>query len=218
VAATGLPVPKLYELVELDGRHGIVYDRINGEELLKGMLSRPWTLLAGARLLAEEHARIHKHKAEGLPRLKESLHRRISSITLGEQAKERLIGRLTELPDGETLCHGDLHPGNIMVSARGPVIIDWDNAQSGNPLGDVARTCLLLLTGEVRASRPVKWLIGKVKRKAYEVYLRRYCHITGVCRQEIEQWMPLIVATRLTEGIAEERDSLLSMLGGYGII
>jgi aminoglycoside phosphotransferase (APT) family kinase protein len=24
------------------------------------------------------------------------------------------------------LCHGDVHPGNVMVDAHGPILIDWD--------------------------------------------------------------------------------------------
>src|SRR5829696_1360562 len=25
-----------------------------------------------------------------------------------------------------TLCHGDVHPGNVLVDDEGPVVIDWD--------------------------------------------------------------------------------------------
>ncbi|HYN33701.1 MAG TPA: aminoglycoside phosphotransferase family protein [Ilumatobacteraceae bacterium] len=28
--------------------------------------------------------------------------------------------------DGQVVCHGDVHPGNVMMSADGPVLIDWD--------------------------------------------------------------------------------------------
>lgn len=27
---------------------------------------------------------------------------------------------------GQVVCHGDVHPGNVMMSADGPVLIDWD--------------------------------------------------------------------------------------------
>jgi hypothetical protein len=28
--------------------------------------------------------------------------------------------------DGAVVCHGDVHPGNVMMTAAGPVLIDWD--------------------------------------------------------------------------------------------
>jgi hypothetical protein len=29
-------------------------------------------------------------------------------------------------PAGAVVCHGDVHPGNVIMSADGPVLIDWD--------------------------------------------------------------------------------------------
>jgi hypothetical protein len=45
-------------------------------------------------------------------------------------------------PFAPTLIHGDLHPGNVIVSRRGgaagPVLVDWGRARVGSPLEDVA--------------------------------------------------------------------------------
>lgn len=41
----------------------------------------------------------------------------------------------------------DFHPDNVLLAARGPVIIDWPDATRGQPLADVARTSLLLRLG-----------------------------------------------------------------------
>ncbi len=27
---------------------------------------------------------------------------------------------------GQVVCHGDVHPGNVIMTADGPVLIDWD--------------------------------------------------------------------------------------------
>ena len=42
------------------------------------------------------------------------------------------------------MLHLDLHPGNVMFTARGPVVIDWTNARAGAPAADVAMAYLIM--------------------------------------------------------------------------
>src|SRR5215208_6941645 len=60
VHAAGLPVPAAYELVEVEGRTGIVFERIDGVSLLEAVQARPWALFGAIRQLADLHARIHR--------------------------------------------------------------------------------------------------------------------------------------------------------------
>jgi aminoglycoside phosphotransferase (APT) family kinase protein len=39
---------------------------------------------------------------------------------------------------GAVLCHGDVHPGNVLVSGTGPLLIDWDLMCHANPAWDHA--------------------------------------------------------------------------------
>lgn len=36
------------------------------------------------------------------------------------------------------LCHGDVHPGNVLVSSTGPLLVDWDLLCVANPAWDLA--------------------------------------------------------------------------------
>ncbi len=36
------------------------------------------------------------------------------------------------------VCHGDVHPGNVLISANGPLLIDWDLMCVANPAWDHA--------------------------------------------------------------------------------
>ena len=42
------------------------------------------------------------------------------------------------------ILHLDLHPGNVMITPRGPVVIDWCNATEGPPALDIAVSALIL--------------------------------------------------------------------------
>ena len=58
-----------------------------------------------------------------------------------------LHARLHEIPfEGERLLHLDFHPDNVLLSARGPVVIDWANARAGDPALDVAMTWVICAT------------------------------------------------------------------------
>lgn len=48
--------------------------------------------------------------------------------------------------DGGRLLHVDFHPDNVLLSSRGPVVIDWANACSGDPAFDIAMTWVICAT------------------------------------------------------------------------
>jgi len=57
------------------------------------------------------------------------------------------------------VVHLDLHPANVLLSARGPVVIDWTNAREhGDPAMDDALTWLIL---RVHAGRLPAWLFAR---------------------------------------------------------
>jgi aminoglycoside phosphotransferase (APT) family kinase protein len=56
-------------------------------------------------------------------------------------AIEQAVGRDRPLLDEQrgtscVVCHGDLHPGNVIQSADGPVLLDWDLLCLGPPAWD----------------------------------------------------------------------------------
>jgi aminoglycoside phosphotransferase (APT) family kinase protein len=58
------------------------------------------------------------------------------------------------LPDPEQrVLHLDLHPGNVLLCSRGPVVIDWRNTKEGSPDLDVALSALILAETAVGGSR-----------------------------------------------------------------
>lgn len=70
--------------------------------------------------------------------------------------------RLHAIPfDGGSLIHFDLHPDNVLLSPRGPVVIDWTNARGGSAAADVAMTWLILETSAGLPGRLLAWLFRR---------------------------------------------------------
>jgi aminoglycoside phosphotransferase (APT) family kinase protein len=65
-------------------------------------------------------------------------------------ARLHAIPSLRGSPDDRVL-HLDLHPANVVLTARGPVLIDWTNATDGPPDLDVALTAVILAQAAVEA-------------------------------------------------------------------
>jgi streptomycin 6-kinase len=76
--------------------------------------------------------------------------------------------RLHEIPyEGRRLLHLDLHPDNVLLSGRGPVVIDWTNARPGDPGVDLALTWVIGATaGGLRAAAFTRSFLRHVDREA----------------------------------------------------
>ena len=209
---TGLDVPKVNGMVEVDGRQGIVFERIEGPSIRDRIRARPWTLLNLARRLADVHSAVHTHVVSGLPSQRLLLERRIQAAALPVGAKEVALSALGELPDDNVLCHGDFQPKNVLMSSHGPVLIDWMRATQGNPLADVAHTLVSLLLSPARPVKFGRWPDEAARALLRKVYLRRYLHLRPDRSEQIAAWQLPIAAARVGRGIAWYERRLLALV------
>jgi aminoglycoside phosphotransferase (APT) family kinase protein len=213
VCAAGLEVPVVDEVVEVSGRFGLVYTRVDGPSLLATLSRQPWTIGRAARLLATLHTTLHTYTIPALPSQRHSLTTRIQAATsLSPLLKEAVLHMVSTLPDDARLCHGDFHPGNVLMTVPGPVIIDWPDATSGNPMADVARTSLLLRVSEIPPGTPRRWILASGRRWLHQRYLAHYFRQCPGMRAQLIAWQPVIAAARLAEGLPAERERLLAMV------
>jgi len=213
VYQSGLRVPAVDGTIEVDGRPGIIFERVDGAAMLDRLPTRPWAVVHFARLLAELQVGMHSIRAEGFPSQREYMLRQIQSApSLTAQKKRAVLQILEKLPDGDALCHGDYHPANVLLAKEGPFIIDWPLAARGNPLADVARTSLLLTMGAMQSDTPGRRLLEIGRSLFHHFYLQRYMQLRGVSRQELATWRAPVAAARLGEGLEEEIDDLLAVI------
>ena len=197
VYEAGLPVPACYELIEIEGRSGIVFERVDGVSMMRYVQRKPWTTFRLTRQLAELHAHIHRCACPvELPSQREWFASRIEGVDLSESEKETVRRSLAALPDGASICHGDFHPENVLLTSRGPVVIDWDSATRGHPLGDVACTSRLFRNAGLPPGVPrFMRLLVKCSRSAlHRTYLKRYLQVQSGSRTQIEEWQNTIAA------------------------
>ncbi len=218
VADAGIPAPRVVDIVTVGDRRGIVMERVEGPTMMTLLTSKPWLVLKLSRILAELQSQFHQRRVPSLPPLNERLRERITSTEhLTADMKAVALAAMKKQPHGGAVCHGDFHPDNVIMSDRGPMIIDWNDACAGNPLADVARTSLLFKIGEIPGFMARRRLIEALRDMAHSFYLNRYLKLNGNVSDELKAWELPVAAARLSEGIAEEeREELLSLVGASG--
>jgi uncharacterized protein (TIGR02172 family) len=219
VAEAGVHAPAIGDTVEVDGRLGIIYERITGPAMLDALAHQPWRLPGRARQFAQVHATMHSCARPELSSQHQSLSRAIEYAPgLDDVTRQRILAALERMPGGESVCHGDYHLGNIILSPRGPIVIDWMMACHGNAIADVARTVLLFRIGVLPEETPlVQRLVTPLIRRAFlSAYLRAYRTLRPLSQDEIEAWLPILAAARLNEGIAAEKPQLHRLANSIG--
>ena len=191
-----LPVPRVYERTEKNNRIGIIYERIEGPSLLNELATKPWNVVRYGRLLAKLHTQIHEVQAPAdLETQREWATGGISvSEKIVEDLKTRILQLLEGLPDGNILCHGDFHPGNIIITPSGPVIIDWMTVSKGVPSGDVARTLTILEAAKAPEGTPVRWLLEWIRKLFLATYLKTYLQLRPNIKSSLASWQAVMAA------------------------
>lgn len=212
VRAAGLPVPAVHGITNVEGRQGIVMERIPGPTMLEAMMKQPWMLRRHARTLAELHVRLHCSSVPSLPLLRLEVWYGIAHASgIPMPVKQALFTEFLRLPRGTSVCHYDLHPMNIIMSPAGPVIIDWEGAGTGYPLLDVARSWLLMRHAVLPTSFPWSIAIRAFRAAFYREYYGQYNRLARLDAAGLRTCMALIVTARCGE-VPEEETLLLPVL------
>jgi aminoglycoside phosphotransferase (APT) family kinase protein len=162
----GFPAPKVYEMS--DDETELVMERVDGPSMLDVLGARPWTIRRMAFVLGTLHNSLH-------------------DIPGPEWIRPSPIG------EGTQLIHLDLHPGNVLISAVGPVVIDWANVARGDGNTDAALSWLLMSAGTVEASSAKSALLELGRSRMIKAFLKRFD------RAKVARQLPAVVAWKLTD-------------------
>lgn len=204
-AAAELPVWRLHDLVRCGERWGLLGEALPEDttSLAQRLAQRPWEVNHWFQAFVTLHRRINATSGEAFPPIKGRLGRRIRSSQLPETKIKAALRRLRQLPDGDSLCHGDLHPGNLLVADGCLLAIDWASAGRGPAAFDVARSSFLLGFGSAPG------LLPSLLRPVGRYYARRYAGARledeGITPELLAAWRLPIMAARLVRRRDSER-------------
>ena len=197
IEETGIRIPKIKEVLTVDGKWAIVSEYIKGKTLAQLMEEHPEKKHEYLELLVDLQMDVHSHTCPLLTKLKDKMNRKISAADLDATTRYDLHTRLESMPKHNKVCHGDFNPSNIIIAEDGtPYILDWSHVTQGNASADVARTYLLF------------WLAGDIE--GANAYLDLFCKKSDTAKQYVQKWMPIVAASQSVKGNEKERQFLLS--------
>jgi tRNA A-37 threonylcarbamoyl transferase component Bud32 len=214
INSIGIPSPEVVRTIKLDGRDGIIFERIDGITMARSIETNKDSLAKYARILAELHVMINSFKVNYPSNLVQELTSKVSYTgRLDSKTKYRINEALAKLPESNEICHYDFHPDNIIMSPKGPVIIDWANVLVGNSLADVTRTSLILGSSALPPGDCPYWLKDRASRLYFhDEYLQDYLKLSNKSKADLEPWIQPIAVARLSEGILEDEQYLMAII------
>ena len=207
ISTTTSLVPRVYDIVHIRNRTGIVYEKIKGKMLsdyLSGNIINARKII---RKFAQTQKRISNISIENVPNHTDKLRQRISSSRLLSDPEKKTVLKYLSIINNNEICHGDYHPENVFVDQNHDFkVIDWANMFVSNKYLDIARTYYLIKSG--------KSLNGKTKLGSLIVWFGRQI-ITKFYWKEVktqkgikEYFLPclfIVIVTRYDENIEQEK-------------
>jgi aminoglycoside phosphotransferase (APT) family kinase protein len=197
VAAAGFPTPDVVHFdpsARLDGRRYFVMDYVSGAPMLGG-ISIGVLLRQGPRLLRRlshttADVQVQLHQVDPAPILAELgdvsvrverwfdvLEDAIDAGATGFEAARRwLVDNRPPERGPLVICHGDLHPGNLLVDDHGRVlaVLDWTVATLAEPVFELGFTSMALSLAPIDAPPWVQRLVRRFGRGIARRYVRAY--------------------------------------------
>ena len=193
----GLPVPAVFGVSKVNEKEtAIEMEYIDGEPLVSIYEGKsPEMLTEAIRIMVRLQCQINAVDASPLPDLTDFYAHEITTTPyLTEELKEILLALMKKLDKGKTnLCHGDIHPHNIMVNGDKYWIIDWEEASKGDPAADACMSYFY----------SVRWS-AKLNDRGAEQYLQIFCEESGIPKEDIFAWLPVIAGVQVN--INDESD------------
>jgi Ser/Thr protein kinase RdoA (MazF antagonist) len=201
--AAGAPAPALLGLERISGRQASVWEHVHGPSMWQVVIDRPDRGAAMGRLLADvQRALFDLVPPATLPRQRDRL---ISKIRWSAANIDRSLARALDILPGQIgsprLCHGDLHPSNVILSHDGPTIVDWFDASRGDRAADVARSLVTLLADGEAGPSHLPGADRNTLTALTEAYLSRLRETLDLGPDLLSRWQAINAAARLAEGL-----------------
>ena len=199
IEETGLDIPKVKEVTQIDGKWAISIEYKEGKTLEEMMMSDRKNMEKYMEDFVDLQLQVNSKTSPLLNGMKDKLSRQFNSLKeVDATTRYELLTRLESMPKHNKVCHGDFNPSNVIVGKNGKMtVVDWAHATQGNASADAAMTYLLFALKD---------------QETADLYLNIFCKKSDTAKQYVQQWLPIVAAAQLTKDNELEKDFLMKWI------
>lgn len=184
----GLPCVIAYDVVTCGESYGIVFELLKSDTLGHAMRDNPDKLEEYIQKYVALAKDLHSTKVKegSFVNIKTMLHKRVKFLSrwCTEEELKLLDSLIDEMPEGDTLIHGDLHPGNIMIQDGELLLIDMPEVTMGAKIWDIAGIYRDMIVAPKTAPESIIYSIGMPADLIIKVGYRFFELYTGITDKE----------------------------------
>jgi aminoglycoside phosphotransferase (APT) family kinase protein len=200
--AAGAPAARLLDMEQIAGRTASVWEYVHGRSMWEQVVDRADRSAELGRLLADVQLGLFELVPPvTLPRQLDRLVSKIRRAAAADTSLARALEFLAPQPAAPRLCHGDLHPSNVILGPDGPVIVDWFDASRGDPIADVARSVVTLLGDGADPPRHLPGADRATLSVLTGAYLARLGEKLEIDPAVLARWEAVNAVARMAEGV-----------------
>jgi tRNA A-37 threonylcarbamoyl transferase component Bud32 len=211
-----IKVPTIYEYIEIEGRPAQVMQKVVGSTMLEHIQQHPLETVQKIKMLAAMHAQLLDiHSNCELNSIENVFHYFISQPPgCDKELIDFASKTIKELSIDNSICHGDFHPGNILIQDNTCYIIDWSGAYRSNFVSDIAHTYLLMthvpeIPGKSHMQYAIISFIGSYIAK---IYLKEILKLKKFSLAEFSKWTVIMSLLRIYYGMPSEKSVRINYL------
>ncbi|MCL2775086.1 MAG: phosphotransferase [Oscillospiraceae bacterium] len=229
----GIPAPKIYELIEHEGRFGIVMERFYGKtfnEILFGHIqanikqgnsmqkiieSAYEIFIKQIKDIANKLFEVHQIKCKLFYTVKECFTNNCRyNNSLSPNEKDMIFKLIEDLPDSDSVCHGDPNLTNFIYHNDKILIVDWANCLQSSPLYDITNHVLgTAYSNPTGMPDEMIRFYSAHKNDFIKIFLDEYVKLSDIDLSDIERWIILLPVSRGSNIIGKkERQRLLDVI------
>lgn len=204
-----ISVPKVYKYIEVDGKPAEVMQKITGLTMTQQLGHHPLEIVSEIKKLAHMQIDVSNVEADcKLTAIKDIINYYIKQPPLlKEHLIEFTLRIFKELSPKNFICHGDFHPGNIMIQDGKYYIIDWTGVYRSDFISDIAHSYLLMkcvprVPGQSCIEFAKLKLVGAF---IANVYLNEILRIKNFDMALFSKWTVVMSFLRVYYGLPSER-------------
>ena len=195
----GIPTAIAFDVVRVGDSYGVVFEAMNSDTLGHAISSEPERrdeyIMKYAQLVRQLHTTTISDGS--VAALKDLLMKRANDPVLLEFCTQEEVDTLKaivgSMKECDTLVHGDLHPGNIMLSGGELMLIDMGELTRGVPIYDLASIYRDLMVGSKSDPETTAKSIGMSPELCMEVGQKFFAMYSGMTDPaQLEQYLKMI--------------------------